>query len=423
MENVYFEVWDILHEKTMTDKQISVVEVLQENFDMPTKEIIEQIERTPNLVPSERLVQKVRKEIRDIKTVIERNDPLNRGINMDYDRDVKILGAYEKYVENLNRLKRESDMIQNGTGAMSEWQIDVINKANEGGWSVQDIAENLQLDSDKVRETLTSFHYMIKTDVLDEESDDVYFNADKQEVPDTDIEDTTDINDAFDLTTTKPEKDFWEVEIDCVDACSKAKKSVNVFLSLKTRNKAMKYMQWAGAREWLAYLIGELKDGEYFIHDLHLPKQKASATLVNNVVESEYNNLSIVGVIHSHHEMGAGDEDRPSFSGHDAAFINSNHNLSLLAGRDRTTKGFKIVGIARTKTPCDAFIKVKAVVKPMKEEMSEEEKALHDEFKEKVFGGKTNSLKQDPFKGNTVLGNKVDGNGNYRCSSGVGVKV
>jgi hypothetical protein len=143
-------------------------------------------------------------------------------------------------------------------------------------------------------------------------------------------------------------------------------------------------MQWAGAREWLAYLIGEFKNDNYYIYDLYLPDQRTCSTLVDKVIADKYNEMKVVGVIHSHHEMGAGDEDRPSFSGHDEAFINSNHNLSLLAGRDRTTKGFKIVGIARTKTPCGAFMKIKASVKAMNEIPSDAEKEMKKEFLEKT---------------------------------------
>jgi hypothetical protein len=157
-------------------------------------------------------------------------------------------------------------------------------------------------------------------------------------------------------------------------------------MNKESRKKAMLFMKWAGAREWLAYLVGEKTSEGYNITDLYLPNQRTSSTLVDKVDAGDYNNLSIVGVIHSHHEMGAGDEDNPSFSGHDAEFINSNHNLSLLAGRDRKNGGFKLVGIARLTTPCGGMMKVKANVKAMKENISPEEKALKDEFSNKVFG-------------------------------------
>jgi hypothetical protein len=191
--------------------------------------------------------------------------------------------------------------------------------------------------------------------------------------------------------------DYWEVEIECVTACSKVSQSVDVFISKQARQKAMLFMKWAKAREWLAYLVGEKKDDGYHIHDLHLPDQRTSSTLVDRVNTDEYNKIKIIGVIHSHHEMGAGDADRPSFSGHDAEFINSNHNLSLLAGKDREKGGFKVVGIARVQTPCGGFMKIKANVKPMKEKRSDEEQALLDEFKEKVFGAPNKGLasKQD----------------------------
>jgi hypothetical protein len=214
-----------------------------------------------------------------------------------------------------------------------------------------------------------------------------------------------------DAPTGAPEKnrsatreDYWEVKIDCVTACSKVNQSVDVFLSKKVRQKAMLFMKWAKAREWLAYLVGNKTEDGYDITDLYLPDQRTSSTLVDKVKADEYNNLKIVGVIHSHHEMGAGDEDRPSFSGHDSEFINSNHNLSLLAGVDRKNGGFKVVGIARVQTPCGGMMKIKANVKRMKEEMSPEEKNLNDEFKDKVFGKTNNGLpgKVEQMNGNTM---------------------
>lgn len=234
---------------------------------------------------------------------------------------------------------------------------------------------------------------------------------------DDDVFDSYDVNESCVNTiktqnTNNNDKDFWEVEIKTVSACSQVNKEVNVYVNRNTKYKAFMFMKWAGAREWLAYLIGEFKDGKYFIYDLFLPDQRTSAALVDKVVAENYNQLKIVGVIHSHHEMGAGDEDNPSFSGHDAAFINSNHNLSLLAGRDRTTGGFKIVGIGRVKTPCDSYMKIKANVKLMNEEFSDEEQALKKEFFEKTQS-RTNVPSQQlvSFKQNNQNGYHFCGGG------------
>jgi hypothetical protein len=237
---------------------------------------------------------------------------------------------------------------------------------------------------------------MLSSEVLDEEVSDVYFDPTKSglelESHDLNPDFNPDIP-PFEEPTKEPasnkepaDEEFWEVKIDCVTACSKTEDEIDVFMSKKARTVAMSYMKWAKNREWLAYLIGDKDEKGFNVHDLYLPDQRTSAVLVDKIVAEKYNELKIIGVIHSHHEMGAGDADKPSFSGHDANFINGNHDLSLLAGRDNG--GFKIVGIARAKTPCDALMRIKANVKAMKEKLSEHDSALKDEFFSKVFNEK-----------------------------------
>jgi hypothetical protein len=349
--------------KMFNDKKlIAIQECLDENINMPTKTVVKTVLERYFISVSERYVQKVRKEMKE---------------DIEWNKNVKGEG---------------DDMFDTGKGGMKDWEIDVLNMANEGGWTIQQISERINKDTEDVRGALTDFHYMLSSPVLDEEEEGVYFQPDGF-VPDTDINNNI-INlpapavvaGAPDINRSATREDYWEIPLpECVTECSKTKKEVNVFIGKEARKKAMLFMKWAKAREWLAYLVGEKIEDEYFIHDLYLPDQRTSATLVDKVVADEYNKLSIMGVIHSHHEMGAGDEDRPSFSGHDNNFINSNHNLSLLAGRDRATGGFKVVGIARVTTPCGGIMKVKAVVKAMKEEATEEEKALKAEFFGKVF--------------------------------------
>ena len=331
-----------------TEMQKSVVDELAKNIDMPTKEVMKEVDEMweGRITVTERYVQKMRKALKDAM----------KGDNMN---------------------------------GLNQWQIDVLNMANEGGWSIQQIAEKVEADPEDVRETLQDFHYMVHNrEILDEDNPDVFFDAGSKDnvislpapapaAPGAPAENRSASND-----------EYWEVPLpDCVTACSKVEQSVDVFMSKCARIKAMHFMKWAKSREWLAYLMGEKTDEGYVVHDLYLPDQRTSATLVDKVNADKYNEMKIVGVIHSHHDMGAGDEDRPSFSGHDAEFINSNHNLSLLAGNKREG-GFKIVGIARTTTPCGGLMRIKANVKALSEQPSEEETALKNEFFEKVFNRK-----------------------------------
>jgi len=366
-------------------KLIAIMACLKENINMPTKTIIKTILEKHFISVSERYIQKVRKAEKELA--------MEKGEDMFHTKNVNVL--------------------------MEDWQIEVLNMGNEGGWSVQQISERLNKSDEEIRGTFTDFHYMLDSQVLDEDSETVYFEPGfgSQTVdlplPDSDLPPDTDLNNNVisdkdflstpDLLDYKKREDYWSVELpECITSCSKVNE-VDVFINKATRAKAMMFMKWAKAREWLAYLVGEKQeDGSYIITDMYLPDQRTSATLVDKVDADEYNKLKVVGVIHSHHEMGAGDEDRPSFSGHDTEFINSNHNVSLLAGRDRETGGFKVVGIARVTTPCGGLMKVKANVKALSE-VTDEEKALKKEFFDKVFTKKNPIfLKQTTISGPSV---------------------
>ena len=174
----------------------------------------------------------------------------------------------------------------------------------------------------------------------------------------------------------------WDVteQLDCVTACSKVPDDAVVFVSAIARKKINLFMKWAGAQEWLAYLKGKwIKDNQVEIIDLILPSQNANETLVSNVNVDEYKD--IVGVMHSHHEMGGAGHDKAGFSGHDEAFINSNHNVSLLVAKDG------IAGHIRVKTPCGAFIRIIAKVRNM-DEVEVDEKKLKEDFKSKIRFGR-----------------------------------
>lgn len=179
------------------------------------------------------------------------------------------------------------------------------------------------------------------------------------------------------------EDGFWDVteELDCVTACSKAPDKAVVYMSSIARKKTALFMKWAGSQEWLAYLIGKwISENEVEVVDLMLPNQNANQVLVSKVIAEEYNQVSVVGVMHSHHEMGGAKGDKAGFSQHDEAFINSNHNVSLLVAKDG------IAGHVRVKTPCGAFLRVTAKIRNM-DEVTIDEKKLKEEFKEKIRFG------------------------------------
>ncbi len=346
--------------------------VIKEVPALTTSQVVRVVKARFNVDVSERSVQRVRK-IMDEK-----------GNEMSNSTDEWDTGKPED---------KEVQNEQKNLSQLTDDEIIILNMANEGGWSIEQMAEETRFTADSIRETLTKLKHMITGEVLDEDDPNVYMSKGTRDILDeldalpggqgghgVSVSHTTTVVG----TGRAAREDFWEVEQDVVKACSKCDKAVDVFMNIASRRKAMLYMKWAGAREWLAYLVGEkVNENEYHITDLYLPDQRTCATLVDNVDTAEFNQHSIVGVIHSHHEMGAGTADNPGFSGHDDNFINSNHNLSLLAGRDSVSRGFKIVGLARVTTPCGAFMQVKANVRSMVED-PESDKALKDEFLEKT---------------------------------------
>lgn len=193
------------------------------------------------------------------------------------------------------------------------------------------------------------------------------------------------------VTVTPPEVNetddgYWDVTEDlpkCVKTCGKVPSEVFLYLSSVVRTKIRLYMKWAKHQEWLAYLAGKkVSDNAFEIMDIVLPDQNASSTLVSKVVMDNYNELSIVGVIHSHHDMGgAGNPDHAGFSGHDEAFINTNHDISLLVARDG------IAGHVRLKTECGAFFRAKAIIKEL-DDKSVKQKDLKKEFQDKINFGR-----------------------------------
>jgi hypothetical protein len=117
------------------------------------------------------------------------------------------------------------------------------------------------------------------------------------------------------------EPTFWETDIKINTTTIHAHEPVGVYMSEKVQEKIAILMQKFVRMEWLAYLVGSFcDDGSYYIDDLAIPEQEV--TPVNVYVQDDVD-VPIIGVIHSHHDMGN------NFSHTDDEYINSNHDLSL----------------------------------------------------------------------------------------------
>jgi len=124
----------------------------------------------------------------------------------------------------------------------------------------------------------------------------------------------------FDLTNVAPVSSapsFWETEVKTIDATN-TDESADVTIFPVARTKISYLMQKFPRIEWLAYLIGNKETNEIF--DIVIPEQEITVVHVD-VLDGV--DVPIIGVIHSHHDMGN------TFSHTDDEFINGNHDISL----------------------------------------------------------------------------------------------
>jgi proteasome lid subunit RPN8/RPN11 len=161
--------------------------------------------------------------------------------------------------------------------------------------------------------------------------------------------------------------DEWECEIDTVKECSKAPKDDEMIIFLKplVKRKIDLLMDKYKSREWLAYLFGEVGE-RIVIEDLDVPEQTATAARVEDVEYEVPEGKRVIGVMHSHHNMGC------TFSGTDDSWINMNHDISILVAHSG------IQARVRWIAPCGAKKPIKAKVRLMLDVEMDAEKFLAD---------------------------------------------
>ena len=105
-------------------------------------------------------------------------------------------------------------------------------------------------------------------------------------------------------------------------------KAPNIYLELTARHKLDILMDEYRSREWIGYLVGEIakKTEDFFIEDIAVPPHKES---VYASAEAEPFNIPdrCVGVIHSHHSMGA------FHSATDKGHVDKNFPVSIVVAR------------------------------------------------------------------------------------------
>ena len=164
--------------------------------------------------------------------------------------------------------------------------------------------------------------------------------------------------------------DYWETDVECITDCSKAPENIVVWIHPLAKEKIEALMEEYTSIEWLAYLLGKF-DENIEVTDIFIPEQEISTASVDNVVCKEFNDLPVIGVIHSHHSMGN------SFSHTDDKYINQNHDISLCISKDG------INGHVRWETPCGSYKIVDSIVK-VKTESVLNKKDFINNAKEKI---------------------------------------
>lgn len=128
------------------------------------------------------------------------------------------------------------------------------------------------------------------------------------------------------------------------------KPSYHIYLEQLTDEKIKKLQSYYPTLEWLAYLVGEVdhEKQEVVVTDLIIPDSQHVTSVNVHDVEYSWNDGKIIcGVIHSHHGMGA------FFSGTDDAYINQNHDVSIVVS---TSPHSLIQGQVRVKAPCGDYV-------------------------------------------------------------------
>ncbi len=142
--------------------------------------------------------------------------------------------------------------------------------------------------------------------------------------------------------------------------------------------KIKKLQSYYPSLEWLAYLVGKIDHEKQYVlvEDLVIPdSQRVTGANVYDVEYGWSDGKAIIGVIHSHHSMGA------FFSGTDDAYINQNHDVSIVVS---TNQSSPIKGQVRIKTPCDAYVLAEDLEFSIKYPKVLDEKKFEKEFTSKI---------------------------------------
>lgn len=137
--------------------------------------------------------------------------------------------------------------------------------------------------------------------------------------------------------------------------CSEVGQAPDIYIEAVPRQKIAYLMEAYHHQEWLAYMVGKESDkGNFFVEDLSIPPHKFAG---GGSAEAEPFNIPerCIGVIHSHHGMGA------FHSGTDQAYVDRNFPISITVARG-TGESLTFDAISVKKTPCGKRARLKCDV-------------------------------------------------------------
>ena len=100
------------------------------------------------------------------------------------------------------------------------------------------------------------------------------------------------------------EEEYWETEIEIVKDCSKAPNEVIIWICPLAKVKIDALMEKFPSIEWFSYMLGKKgneKDPRTIVEDIYIPKQTVTSTSVDEIDAPDFNNLPIIGALHSSH--------------------------------------------------------------------------------------------------------------------------
>jgi hypothetical protein len=139
--------------------------------------------------------------------------------------------------------------------------------------------------------------------------------------------------------------------------CSEVK-APDIYIEPIPRQKIAYLMEEYPTQEWLAYLVGKESDhNNFFVEDILIPPH-TEASYASAEAEPFHIPENCIGVIHSHHRMGA------FHSGTDQSHVDRNFPISITIafgnGRDDS---FTFDAVSHQRTPCGKPITLPCTVK------------------------------------------------------------